>query len=60
MEHTHLLNTIAWIERQYRQLQDTFNQDALDIDLLYPEHAGLVAEARRRRLIPRGKSLLVT
>lgn len=55
MEHSHLLNTIAYVERQYRQLQDTFCDAGLDIDLLYPAHAGLVAEARRRNLIPRGK-----
>lgn len=61
MEHSHLLNTIAYVERQYRGLQDTFDEGALDIDLLYPEHAGLVAEARRRKLIPRrSKSTLVT
>lgn len=60
MAHSHLLNTIAWVERQFRQLQDTFNESALDIDLLYPSHAGLVAEARRRRLIPRGKKGMVT
>jgi hypothetical protein len=60
MEHSHLLNTIAWVERQFRQLQDTFCDGALDIDLIYPAHSGLVAEARRRRLIPRGKDRMVT
>ncbi len=60
MKHTHLLNTIAMIERKYRGLQDTFNEGALDIDLLYPQHAGLVAEARRRRLIPKNKKGMVT
>jgi hypothetical protein len=60
MEHSHLLNTIAWVERQFRSLQDTFCDGALDIDLIYPAHSGLVAEARRRRLIPRGKNRMVT
>jgi hypothetical protein len=60
MEHTHLLNAIAYLERQYRQTQDTFCDGALDIDLLYPAHAGLVAEASRRRLIPKSKQQLVT
>lgn len=60
MEHSHLLNTIAWVERQFRSLQDTFCDGALDIDLIYPAHAGLVAEARRRGLIPRGKNRMVT
>lgn len=60
MEHSHVLNAIAWLERQFRSLQDTFCDGALDIDLLYPAHAGLVAEARRRGLIPRGKNRMVT
>lgn len=60
MEDRHLLNTIAFVERNYRSMQDTFCDAALDIDLLWPQHAGLVAEARRRRLIPRGKKGLVT
>lgn len=60
MEHSHLLNSIAWVERQFRSLQDTFCDGALDINLLYPEHPGLVAEARRRGLIPRGKNQMVT
>lgn len=55
MSDRHLLNTIAYVERDYRGLQDTFCDEALDINLLWPQHAGLVAEARRRRLIPRGK-----
>lgn len=55
MEHTHLLNTIAFVERRYREMQDTFCDAALDIDLLWPSYAGLVAEARRRKLIPPGK-----
>ncbi len=61
MEPSHLLNTIAFVERRYRELQDTFCDAALDINLLYPQHAGLVAEARRRNLIPKGgKNEMVT
>lgn len=55
MTDLHLLNTIAYVERKFRDLQDTFRRGALDINLLYPQHAGLVAEARRRRLIPKGR-----
>ena len=61
MDDRHLLNTIAFVERDYRGLQDTFCDGALDINLLWPQHAYLVAEARRRRLIPVGrKNELVT
>lgn len=60
MDDRHLLNTIAFVERDYRSMQDTFCDAALDIDLLWPQHAGLVAEARRRGLIPKGKKGLVT
>lgn len=51
MEHSHLLNTIAMLERKLRELQDAFCDGALDIDLLFPAHAGLVAEAKRRGLV---------
>lgn len=62
MDHAHLLNTIAYVERRFRELQDSFCDGALDINLIYPEHAGLVAEAKRRNLIPRsaGKDGMVT
>lgn len=60
MEHTHLLNTIAWVERQVRRLQDTFCDAALDVDRLYPEHVELVAEARRRKLIQKTKKVMVS
>lgn len=61
LDDRHLLNIIAFVERSFRELQDAFCDDALDIDLLWPQHAGLVAEARRRRLIkkrPRGDRLV--
>lgn len=53
MGDRHLLNTIAFVERSYRELQNTFDQKAIDIDRLWPQHAALVAEARRRGLIPK-------
>ncbi len=56
MEHKHLLNTIAYVERNFREMQDTFCDAALDINLIWPQHAGLVAEARRRNLIPKGNN----
>lgn len=53
MGDRHLLNTIAFVERSYRDMQDTFRDGALDIDRLWPQHAALVAEARRRGLDPK-------
>ena len=60
MENVHLLNTIAWVERQVRSLQDSFCDQAMDVDILYPEHKDLVAEARRRKLISKSKKQMVT
>ena len=61
MTNRHLLSTIAYVERTFRETQDIFRDDALDIDLVWPEHTHLLKEAVRRGLIAsNNKNRLVT
>ena len=54
MESEHLTNSIALIERRFRERPT--DERHLGIERLFPKYAELVEEARRRRLIPRASS----